>query len=125
MAELETPPNPEPEIRSTYANPTYGVSMDIVGKPPSYAEEFGAYWHKGWFPQHLQAGVAFWEGLIFDGDKDYNPWDELKGYEDYTSSIIATRTRREAAALKARIDQNLEYQRVINDGQWGLLAALP
>lgn len=60
-----------------------------------------------------------------DWDSSYNPFDDLKGYEDYADIILTAKNKNHAIAMKQDIDRQKEAQEIMAaSGGHGIAAGL-
>lgn len=89
--------------------------------PPGFLREAATQWTLGPINQGMFRAT---EILGNNPDPNFNPWDHLKGYEQYAGSLVWARSRAEMDAMKTRIRFNERERDVQARGQWGLTAAL-
>ena len=53
--------------------------------------------------------------MKYDYDDDYSPELDLKGYEEYSSSLLYARTKNHMIQLKSQIDNNIERRKVLEN----------
>lgn len=82
--------------------------------------EIGAKWRSGWGPQAWQRLAAG----NHEADPNYDPWGDLKGYEEFSSDLVEARSKAEMDALKLNIDRNKLDRATAARGQFGLMGDL-
>jgi len=82
-------------------------------------EELRAKIRLGWANQTLQRTL-----IQPPPDPGYRPWQDMKGYEPYASTLSRSRSKSETDALKRLIDRNKQDQQTAASGELGLLGDL-
>lgn len=107
------------------ANPSYGVfgnpEMELGGsRPPGFVAETAANWRRMGTIQWLERKIE----QSHEPDPKFNPWDHLEGYERFAGDLILSKSQPEMDAFKSRIDRNMRDDKMLANGEWGLVSAL-
>lgn len=102
---------------------TPGTRDIFAGDPtvPTFEEEVSAHWRQSWAPQ-LYHKI---QRQRSPADPNFNPYENYNSkYSAYADQILSARSKQEQDQVIAQIEANLADEKIMADGEWGIVAAL-
>jgi hypothetical protein len=106
-------------------------TLEAVPKPPIGKTVQAAFETSNTLGSAIASGMFKQGDLVMDPppptpiDENYNPFQDIKGYEPFASSFIESRNPEHTAAIKQRIDHEQENRQTLDAAGWqGVVASM-